>query len=275
MNAEPVLWQPPVFLDDVSDMDIWNSFVSWDGHSLPLAFEGSSVSFNIVDELKTPSLGFVLQGKHGLRFYVSPQVFPFKALFDIELSALEVQGLPDAVRDALNQGMANMLWNAIPNNPLGEFEIIDTGSFSTISEFLFPEGSGYEWLSFQFHGLAPEPMTFLIAAKSTDILKVFEEYGGIDNDIIPPLAGRLTTQAFYSLGSLSITENEWTSLAPGAFIVLPEIKEDVVLVRSDWNTYIFRQSEEEGYWVCEERHIGERYRVSSVESIGQVPEQDF
>jgi type III secretion system YscQ/HrcQ family protein len=184
----------------------------------------------------------LIETGRGPRLIAAINSFPFKALFGADISAAEVQTLEPALRDSLNEGIVALLWTAIPEDALGNFRIVGSGMLSEV----FPDDrhDALQWLSLTVRGIAPEPVSAVVGMSMSGFIDAIGKGALARPAIARGLETKLTAEASFTLGSLSLSLAAFSGLAPGDLVVVPDLPGDMALVRVGWTRYIFRRAAE-------------------------------
>jgi type III secretion system YscQ/HrcQ family protein len=262
MNLAP--WQPPTFLRNSREIDLWNAILSYRDH--PLVHEGwnAAFRFSAVDPPDPATSALLIQPDEGPRFAAVISFFPFAAMFDADLEMADVHKLPQALRSCLEEGIVSALWRAVPDNRMGGARIAAAGTLESIASQI--AGSGLpdelpkelQWLSISIEDVAPEPVTILVGLTIASLVSVVAGGAIAPAAVDRGLSHVLVTEASYTLGSLPITFDELARLGPGDLVMLPELPPDVVVLRAQGRSHAFRSINED--WIFLGREVAERYR---------------
>ena len=254
----PVHWQPAVLLRTCQDAELWNAILSYRDHPLTLDGSDAALTFSAIGRPDPAARALLIQPEEGPLLAAVIDRFPFAEMFDVDLTMADVNALPRALRDCLEEGIVSTVWRAIPDNRMGKARIIDSGEIETIASRV---GSGpLQWLSISIIGVAPAPVTISVGLSATALLSVLADGGVAPAAVDRGLAQRLATDASYTLGSLTVTLAELAGLGPGDVVVLPDMPSDLALLRAHGRCHAFGFTN--GQWVCLDRDVAERYRVA-------------
>jgi type III secretion system YscQ/HrcQ family protein len=189
-------------------------------------------------------------------------------MFGADLDMADVQKLPRALRNCLEEGIVATLWRAIPDNRMGEARIVAAGALETIvgqtaagrlpNELPNKSPGALQWLSISIEDVAPEPVTISVGLTVASLVSVIAGGAIAPAAIDRGLSRVLVTEASYTLGSLTITFDELARLGPGDVVMLAELPPDLVVLRAQGRSHAFRLSNED--WIYLGREVAERYR---------------
>jgi type III secretion system YscQ/HrcQ family protein len=253
---DSAFWQPPAFLRTLQEGELWNAFISY--RDQPLVQDGwdAIFKFSAIDPPDPAASALLVQPDRGPRFVVVVDSFPFAGLFGAELDMTEVNRLPQTLRNCLEEGIVSTLWRAIPENRMGRVRIVATGALDQLVD----PGTDLRWLCVSIENIAPEPAVISIGLTVGSFVSLLTEGAIAAAAVESGLAQSLATEASYTLGSLSLTLAEMSTLAPGDLVVLPELASDLVILRVQGRAHAFRLIAEN--WVCLGREVTERYRLT-------------
>ena len=240
------------------ERELWNAILSY--RDTPLTPEGwnAAFRFSAVEAPDPARLALLVQPDRGPRFVAVIDSFPFAGMFGAELNMAAVHRLPRSLRSCLEEGIVSTLWHAIPDNRMGSLRIVSTGPLEQMARTL--GANELNWLSVSIEGLAPEPAIVSIGLTVGAFVSVFAQGALAPAATENGLAQALSTEACYTLGSLSLTLNELRTLGPGELVVLPQLPTDLAILRVQGRAYAFRFSDQN--WICLGREVTERYRLA-------------
>jgi type III secretion system YscQ/HrcQ family protein len=217
---------------------LWNALVSYAGRPLPVATKGAAATFALAEAPEASATCVVIEPVHGPTLYVSWTRFPFKALFDADISVEDLAVLPPALRDALTEGMVSLIWDAIPDHRLGGFAIAGIGRFDQFLDDRRRQQSC--WFSLVVQGLSADDVTLLVGCDRVRLLEGLSADSIATQQIHKSAKESLRVNAAFTLGSMPLTISELRSLGPGAVIVLPSVDADSWKLRVQTRIYEFR-----------------------------------
>jgi type III secretion system YscQ/HrcQ family protein len=235
-------WLPPTAFGARRDGELWNAALAFAGQPIPLGAGSATVELAAGAAPDPTSHVLLIETGRGPRLIAAINSFPFKALFGADISAAEVQTLEPALRDSLNEGIVALLWTAIPEDALGNFRIVGSGMLSEVS----PDDGhdALQWLSLTVRGIAPEPVSAVVGMSMSGFIDAIGKGALARPAIARGLETKLTAEASFTLGSLSLSLAAFSGLAPGDLVVVPDLPGDMALVRVGWTRYIFRRAAE-------------------------------
>jgi len=236
----------PALMAGIGHADaLWNSFVSYAGHPVPLA-NGASAAFTLADAPDGDAFCVVLQASQGMTLHVIWRSFPFNTLLGADFTTNDLPGVPLALRAALIEGMAALIWNAIPERRLGEFKV---GAIGPLGQILDEGGrTGLAWFDVAFQNLAKEPIACTLACERAALLDVLSADLAAPHKVHKSLKSQLMSEAFFTLAAISVTIASLKSLAVGCVFVLPELNPEELTLRVADSEYSFRANAEK--WAC-------------------------
>src|SRR5262249_23534768 len=130
--------------------------------------KGATATFVLAAAPEASATCVVIEPAHGPTLYVSWTRFPFKAMFDADISVQDLAVLPPALRDALAEGMVSLIWDAIPDHRVGGFSIAGIGRCDQFVD----DQRGLElcWFAVALKGLAAEDVTLLVGCERAGLL---------------------------------------------------------------------------------------------------------
>jgi flagellar motor switch/type III secretory pathway protein FliN len=252
----PVPWQPPAFLYSRQEKELWNAILSYRDHALTPDGWDTSFRFTAIDAPDPATPALLIQPEKGPRFIAVVGSFPFAEIFGTDLEINDFHKLPPALRSCLEEGIVSTLWSTIPDSRMGKARIVTSGMLERLVH-QFPERK-LQWLSISIEGIAPEPVTVSVGLTIATCVSTIANGSFASAAIESGLARVMETEAYYTLGSLSISFAEFAKLEPGDVVVLPELPADRVLLRSQGHRYTFHFNNKN--WVCLGNELTERYR---------------
>lgn len=233
-----IAWSPPSNLRSRAPIEVWNALVSRFGEPAALAGKGVSAIFDLDSRPPDSCVSALVQAGE-LQAVIAFKSFPFAALFGSELTIAELGCLPEALRNVLVEGMLSSLWSAIPQNELPTFSVLKVGGCGETAAAIEP----VEWLAATIRGLAAQPVQVLIGCDATAAVSAILGGGLASRAVWTGLREALKMAAFYTLGAIELSVHGLRRLAPGAVIVLPEIRAGARLLRIDHEIHEFRTDE--------------------------------
>lgn len=248
------LWPPPTLWSTRRESDLWNAMLSYGGQPLSLDGSDRTITFDAIDPPESTRHSLLIQPDNGPRFITILTSFPFEAMFNADIEIADIQKLPLALRNCLEEGVVATLWTAIPNNRMGGFRIICSGQLSEISQENDP--TGWRWLSIAIGGIAPNEVTALIGLPVIKFIDAVADGALATASVELGLKAALTSEASYTLGHLILSIDALGQLASGDVVVLAELSPpELTRIRIDQTCFTFQPAEEG--WVCIRRETRE------------------
>jgi type III secretion system YscQ/HrcQ family protein len=266
----PAPWYPRLFLNSGEEQALWNAILSY--RDQPLQPQGSKAAFRFsaieLPDPATPAL--LVRSEKGPHLAVSITAFPFYAMFGAGLEMADLRKLPSSLRNHLEEGILETLWQAIPDNRMGRTRIVTAGPLDWVVSQIGAQD--LQWLSVSADGIAPEPITVAVGVSINALAKVMSDGALAPAAAVRGLKSLIQTEAFYTLGALPLHYSQLIQLRPGDVVVLPEFSEDKIFIRAQGLSYTFRLFE--SGWVCMGRGLLERYRrdPAAMEEIAGMPQ---
>jgi len=245
------------------NVELWNALLSYAGQPLAIDDTGYSFEFTAAPPPDATRHSLLVQSDVGPHFVVMVTSFPFKAMFNAEIDVGGITDLPPALRACIEEGIVATLWAALPSDRMGDFRILGSGPLDQITTQT--QMNGLRWLSITVIGATPEPIEALIA------LPVAEFIDGVLRGTLAPAAlerslrSRLTHEANYTVGQLTLRIDALGRLACGDAVVLAESSPELARVRVDRFRFTF-QPIEDG-WLCirqeAQEHLPETRKVTT------------
>lgn len=240
-----VPWTPPLMAGVGHSDALWNAFVSYAGHPVPLA-NGAAAAFALTDAPEGDGFCIALRASQGPALHVIWKAFPFNTLLGADFTVDDLPAVPVALRAALIEGMATLIWNAIPDRRLGEFKVGAIGPLAQVLE----DGAraNLAWFAVTVQNLAKESIAFTLGCERAALLDVLSADLAAPQKVHKSLKSQLMSEAFFTLAAVSVTISSLKSLAVGCVVVLPELNPEELTLRIADSEYSFRANADK--WAC-------------------------
>jgi flagellar motor switch/type III secretory pathway protein FliN len=206
-------WAPPALPGVPGDGALWNALTSHLGQPLPL--RGIEATVVLAKPPRPDAFALTVRFGAGPEVVVVPVAFPFKATFAADLTVADLALLPEALRDALGEGIAGVLGSALPEHGLGPAEVVACGPLAEAAPV-----ASLRWFRAAL-GAGPDAPVVDLGATASALAAIFG--GGLPaRPVWPGVKARLGREVFATLGRLALTVAELQTLAPGALLVMEE-----------------------------------------------------
>ncbi|MBC8129614.1 MAG: FliM/FliN family flagellar motor switch protein [Rhizobiaceae bacterium] len=252
MNAP---WTPPLFGEGLDRGALWNAFLALAGRGLAID-DQRSMGFQLAEPPAPDAHCLRLQLAGDSRSIVCEvRDFPFRDLFQVELSVADLAMLPDGVREAVTEGMIASLRSLLPPDFAADLTIAEEGPAARFLPALGPEASWFSVRLQRIDGLFADlrvgaPPSLIVGRLSRDLLFGIGQPG--------PLAETLMITADVTLGAITLAAGELAALEQGAVVVMAETHAETLKVRVGEIVYAFTQTGEG--WRCSGPQSLDRHR---------------
>lgn len=240
MTAVP--WSPPRLPGTLDTLTLWNALVSHLGQPLPL--RGQAAATVERDAAPGPeAVGCRLRFAAGPEIVLVPASFPYEAVFGAALDVADLNLLPNALRDALCEGLAATFLSALPEHGLGPAETLATGPWPALPA----ADAALLWFRATVSAPGGDPAVLRIGARIEDLSGIF---GGrlAARPVWPGLKRLLTRDLAVTLARLTLPLDALDRLVPGAVVVLAANAEQAARLRLDGEVFTFRLDPQG--WTC-------------------------
>ena len=239
-------WIPPRLGEGLKDAELWNAVIAPSGRPIPLGEQGAS----FVLALAGPPAADAWVAAVGIEGETAPCYahvadFPFRALFDVELSIQDIGALPDALRQALLDGVFATVQDMAGR---GIGRRLALGAQGVAASFPELGRSELQWFAVSLRrqdGLAVELLLGCDRALAVRLLAGVRPY---DAPVYEALAGKIPVPADMTLGSIELSLGELRALEPGDVAVLAEQPASALDIRA--HDVLFRFERGEEGWRC-------------------------
>ncbi len=247
-------WQPPQF-PGVGHRDaLWNAILTHAGKTIPLGphlgamFAAGSPPQD--DALCTRLRLREERGGAGLELHVIWRRFPFQALFQAAIEAQDLPALPAALRDALIQGMTDVLARALWPGENGErrrpdqLRVLASAPLGATADDL-PED--VSWFDVEIAGFGGESILIGVGVSRAALLASAATQDILPARVLDDARALITVVATFTLGSASFPARDLAQLTAGTVIMLPRSPLDRRLLRVDKTILEFHAKD--GEWI--------------------------
>lgn len=235
-------WSPPRLPGTLDTLALWNALVSHLGQPLPLRGQAAAV----VERAAAPgpqAVGSRLRFAAGPEIVLVPLAFPYEAVFGAVLDVADLNLLPDALRDALCEGLAATFLAALPEHGLGPAETLATGPWPALPA----ADAALLWFRATVSGPGGDPAVLQIGAGLDDLAGIFG--GRLAARLVwPGLKHLLTRDLAVTLARLTLPLDALDRLVPGAVVVLAAGVEQAARLRLDGEVFEFHPGPQG--WTC-------------------------
>ena len=220
---------------------VWNALMSYRGVPVPLSGQNVAARFEPMDAPIGDIPALLLQFGAGFRAIVAVTSFPFDKLFGTPFSVEDMRALPVSLREALNEGILEILWGALPDHRLQTYKVQAAGALSGLAD---PQTlQSFAWFDVQVAGLMPEPVSFILGCPPERLTQALVKGDIAPRQVWPGLKAQITQQASFTLGRIAMSVSEIRRLSPGDVIVLGADVPGQCSLRSGQSTYRFEKGE--------------------------------
>lgn len=251
-------WRPARRFAGQAETAIWNTLMGWAGQPIRLGAPNRELVFAATAAPAAPGLVAVLEAG-AVQLHVLPDVFPFKALCDLDLAAADIAELAPVLQQALVEGMLDFISRQLPASRLGPLRLAGLGTVAALP-------AGLDWFTLSFHGLAPTPIQLRLGATMASLMLAFGGEGLAAAPVGDALARTLTLDADMVIGLVTLPLGMLRQLRPGDVVVLPEGGAGLVGLRLGEDLHRFSPVPEG--W----RHEGRQPETGPGTASGPLPE---
>ncbi|MFT0891983.1 FliM/FliN family flagellar motor switch protein [Pseudochelatococcus sp. G4_1912] len=271
-------WQPPQLLGIGHQDALWNAILTHARTTIPLS-GNVYAAFEPVDAPDERTLcTHVKMGASPLApvLFVVWRHFPFQSMLQATLSVDDLPALPKALRDALIEGMVNLIaQNALQEtleNGAADIAILSTQPLSALQDKL---PADLAWFDVILENIAEEPITLRIGCARNQLIAIAGSEGVKPIAIQETAKASISIPATYTLGAATFFPRQLAQLTEGAVIVLPSAPQNQQLVRVDKAVWEFHASG--GAWILagqrKRTQESQRQRVKERDVTDQVQTQ--
>lgn len=247
-------WQPPQF-PGVGHRDaLWNAILTHAGEAIALGPHLGAMfavgSTPEADALCTRVRLREERGGAGLELRVVWRRFPFQALFQAAIEAQDLPALPVALRDALVQGMTDVLARAVWPGEQGErrkpdqLRVLASAPLAAMADELPQDTS---WFDVEIGGFGGESILIGVGVSRAALLASAATQDILPARVIDDARALITVAATFTLGAASFPARDLARLTAGTVIMLPRSPLDRRLLRVDKTILEFHAKD--GEWI--------------------------
>lgn len=246
------LWKPPTFKLH-TQTDLWNAFLSYQGHPFALSQSKEGVAtFEVVPPPLKKELVLSVRYGAGGDLFVCLDEIPLQRMAGVDLSAEQLFNLPPPLRTALCEALLSWLWDLLPEHHLGECALVEITDLPHCT----PNPDALTWVALRIEGIVDAAVTLRIGLFLDSFLAHSVRGDLAPRRIWPALEDQLFSEAFFTLGSLEMTQAALKALRTGDMLVLDAQASEEVRIRVEEHNKIYVCSLDDDELVCEriEKH---------------------
>ncbi|MFC0217412.1 FliM/FliN family flagellar motor switch protein [Pseudochelatococcus lubricantis] len=210
MTAMP--WHPPALPGIGQSEALWNAILSHAGTALPLAGKAHLVFTPAAPPGPNILCTKLRLGRDGAA-YVVWRMFPFADMFDTPLTVDDFPVLPPTLRDALIEGMVDVIRRTLPADAASDVAIAGWGSATADADIV--------WFDIILAGLAPEPVRLTFGCARSLLLSTSAAWPIVPAAVQAEARGTMIVASAFTLGAFPLTARELAGLTEGTVILLP------------------------------------------------------
>lgn len=258
----PVPATVPTIAGPVQETAVWNALLTYAGAALPIGNGAARLAFGLSERPHGNPFCLRAPTAAGVPLLVVPRVFPFKAMFGIDLAVDAFADLPAPLATALIKGIVDTL-----RPLLGDHQafIIDDGMITRLSDLGADiDSSECLWLDMRIDGAAKEPVLVTVGGRLPRLLIGLFTQGLLPAATASGLGRAITVPVAVTLGRIDLSRHELGDVGNGDLLVLDV---DVALSLRCRDRF-FRLSQGAQGWVIDavdDRQAGQGLRLRAAD----------
>ena len=242
-------WTPPPLDEALGHAWQWNSVLALSGQAIPIGENGASLMFALTSPPAPGAWLCQLETTYG-SILVHARVFPFRALFDVDLDCPDVGRLPGGLRRAMVEGIVASIGALVSHGDIASISVLaDDITFSHDRRI----ATECQWFALRLTRPDGHPIEFDLCCPRSVAVRLLAGIEPAASPIQTVVAQRIRVAADFTLGAITVTYGELKALEPGTVVVLAERPQGTVWIRARGDMFAF-DAAEEGRWLCTGRH---------------------
>lgn len=228
-------WYPAAFPGIDRREAVWNAVLSHAGTAIPLA-GGATAAFEPGHPPGDAALCSRLLLRDGpfdpaLSLYVAWRRFPFRAMFRAEIDVDDLPVLPLALRDALVQGMTDVMADVMAG-AIGKSRLSVTAT-ERFGDTFGGLPDDVSWFEVGVEGLAGDGAAATVGVSRAALLACAPAQALLPARVYAQARALIALPGTFTLGSTTLTAHDLTQLIAGSVILLPHMPPNRRMLRVD------------------------------------------